>query len=219
MQPTRIFLIALLAVWTPTSSFAADSGEFPGVYVREFGGAVMTAPLLERLQLKCLLAPDVMNADGQGAGYFLDTALFNTTGQISYIKGESYKCTYSPKTRMETCESEELSHGKALRYFRTNIYQSFNKDLQRGHTLLSPEDVADWNSEGKLNPTNRFTYHRCDCLREGLVETRTAKGINTLSSDETGLRRYWGNLEPSNTDYDIARKLSGVFGTCKPQLS
>jgi hypothetical protein len=211
-------LALVLPIFTSTAS-SAESTYFPGVFVREGSSQPVTEQQREELQLKCLLAPDIMHADGKGAGYFLDAPLFNTTGQVSYVKSEIYACRYAPEARREICESEELSDGKSLRYYRTNIYQTFTPQLQRGHTLMTAEEVAEWNSSGKLNPANAFGYHTCECITDAMVESRAAPGINTLDSAQTGDRRYWSGADPSPDDYDTARKLQAVIGTCKPKLS
>jgi hypothetical protein len=218
MIAIRLMLAASLATSSP-AAIAADSGEFPGVYVREGSTQPLTAAQHELLQLKCLLAPDTMHEDGSGAGYFLDAPLFLSRGQVAYIKGEEYRCTYSPKTRMETCESQEFSDGKGLRYFRTNVYVSFTQDLQRGNSLMTPEDVVAWNESGTRNPDTLFAYHRCTCVTREQVESRAARGINTLSGEETGQKRYGWRADPAAQDYEVARKVMEAIGSCRLNLS
>jgi hypothetical protein len=218
MIAIRLMLAALLATST-SAALAADSGEFPGVYVREGSGQPHTAQQRELLQLKCLLAPDIMHEDGTGAGYFLDSTLFHSTGKVSYIRSEEYKCSYMAGKRLETCESQEFTDGKGLRYYRTNVYESFTQDLQRGTTLLTPEDVLAWNSSGTLNPEQSFAYHRCSCITQEQVESRVAPDINTLSSEQNRLKRYGGRADPSAQDYELARKVMDALGSCSQNLS
>jgi hypothetical protein len=169
--------------------------------------------------LKCVLAPGVMREDGSGVGYYLDRDLFRANGTISYVKGQEYKCRYSPATRMETCDSREFTDGKSLSYYRSNIYQVFTPDLQQGHSLLSPEDVAAWKVRGELNPANRFAYHRCNCLTAAEIETKVTPKANMLTTEETGRLLYWWSTDPSPEDYDLARQVIGLFNICKPDVS
>jgi hypothetical protein len=159
-------IVLLLAVLAATDVAQANdpSGQFPGVYVLEGSRIPSTDADMDAVQLKCLLAPGVMHEGGFGVGYFLDRELFQSTGEISYIKGQEYRCRYSPATRKETCDSKEFSDGKSLTYYRSNVYEVFTRDEQRGHSLLTPEEVVAWNSRGEVNPASRFAYRRCDCL-------------------------------------------------------
>jgi hypothetical protein len=202
-------LIVLAVLSAPAM---AASGQFEGVYVRE--GAAPLAANREVLELKCALAPVVIGQDGLGAGYFLDADALKKSGTLSYIKGHEFDCRYNPATNVETCQSKELSDGRELRYFRSNVYQVFKPDLQEGHSLLSPEEVADWSVSKKLNPENRFGYNRCKCLTRDKVEARASTAINQLSGDETSRRLYWGDDEPSMDDLSLAREALDKLGAC-----
>ncbi len=207
----RLLSIVLLA-----SAAHAASGQFEGVYVRE-GIPVVTDAQREALEMKCVLAPVVIGADGIGTGYFLDTNLFRATGSLSFIKGQEFDCRYNLKTKLETCQSREFSDGKSLRYFRSNVYQVFTPDLQQGHSLLTPEDVANWKVKGTLNPSNRFAYHRCKCLKRDKVEAHLSAVANELSGEETASRLFWGDNEPSSRDVETAREaLEKIIG-CNAQ--
>ena len=220
MSPAASTLFAFALFTSASTVQAADaSGQIPGVYVLEGANAPVTAAEREALQLKCLLAPGVMHEDGFGVGYFLDREQFRATGMVHYIKGQEYRCRYSAQTRMETCESKEFSEGKSLTYYRNNVYQVFTPDLQRGHTLLTPEDVVAWNSSGAVNPVARFAYHRCQCLRGEEIEARASSAKNELSSEETGRRLYWWNTDTTKEDLDLARQVLHTSGLCKPDVS
>jgi hypothetical protein len=205
-------LRALIVLAVLSAPAMAASGQFEGVYVRE--GAAPLAANRELLELKCALAPVVIGQDGLGAGYFLDADALKKSGTLSYIKGHEFDCRYNPATNVETCQSKELSDGRELRYFRSNVYQVFTPDLQQGHSLLSPEEVADWSVSKKLNPENRFAYNRCKCLTRDKVEARASTTINQLSGDETSRRLYWGDDEPSMDDLSLAREALDKLGAC-----
>jgi hypothetical protein len=216
----RRLLAVLLALAATTAAGAKDgSGQYPGVYVVEGSRQTMTAAELELLQLKCVLAPGVMHSDGFGVGYFLDRELFRATGQVAYIKGQEYRCHYTPSTRMETCASKEFSDGKSLSYYRTNVYQVFSPVLQRGHSLFTPEEVAAWNSSGALNPAGYFAYHQCVCISDKQVEARALSQPNLLPGSETGKRLFWRNIDPTDADYDLARQIVKMLGNCRPNVS
>jgi hypothetical protein len=195
-----------------TAPALAASGQFEGVYVREDA-----APLKannEILELKCALAPVVIGQDGLGAGYFLDTDALRKSGTLSYIKGHEFDCRYNPDTKVETCQSKELSDGRTLHYYRSNVYQVFTPELQQGHSLLSPEEVADWTVSKKLNPANRFAYHRCKCLTRDKVEARASTAANQLSGEETSRRLFWDDGDPSTDDLSLAREALDKLGAC-----
>jgi hypothetical protein len=220
MTDVKTLWIVLASLVLTTVALAQDpSGQFPGVYVLEGSVEPRTAEDLDALRIKCLLAPGVMHEGGFGVGYFLDRDLFQSTGTISYIKGQEYRCRYSAATRKETCESKELSDGKSLAYYRSNVYEVFTRELQRGHSLLTPEDVAAWNSKGIVNPETRFAYRRCDCLKVEDIEARASSLANTLSSDETGYRLFWWNRDITDEELEAARPLLQTFNTCKPAVS
>jgi hypothetical protein len=202
-------LIALAFIAGPA---LAASGQFEGVYVRE--GAALLKSNNEVLELKCALAPVVIGQDGLGAGYFLDAHALRKNGTLSYIKGHEFDCRYNPATKVETCESKELSDGRTLHYYRSNVYQVFTPDLQQGHSLLSPEEVADWTISQKLNPENRFAYHRCACLTRDKVEARASTAANQLSGEETSRRLFWGDDDPSTDDLSLAREALDKLGAC-----
>jgi hypothetical protein len=213
-----LFALCLLAAFAGCVN-ASDSGEFPGVYVEEGNSIPATDADRERLELKCLLAPDTMHADGQGAGYFLDVPLFQSAGKVSYIKAQSFRCRYAAEKRMETCESQEYSDRGATAYYRTNIYQIFTADVQRGATLFTPEDVAAWTATGEINPAGKFAFHRCACLSVKQVEALAQPTTNALPHQQTAARRYWWQKDPSLEDYEIARKVRAALGGCRPKLS
>jgi hypothetical protein len=195
------------------------SGQYPGVYVLEGSAPPVTADDYGALQLKCLLAPSTMYPDGVGAGYFLDRELFRTTGAVSYIKGQEYRCRFNPETRKETCESKEFSDGKSIAYYRSNVYEVFTQDVQRGHSLMTPEDVVAWNSRGEVNVENRFAYHRCSCLTSKDIEALASPMLNPHSSDDTGNWLFWWRRAASAQEIDLARQVVGQFGACRPSLS
>jgi hypothetical protein len=190
----------------------AASGQFEGVYVRE--GAAPLAANREILELKCALAPVVIAQDGLGAGYFLDADALKKSGTLSYIRGHEFDCRYNPATKLETCQSKELSDGRTLHYYRSNVYQVFTPNLQQGHSLLSPEEVADWGLSKKLNPENRFAYNRCKCLTRNKIEAHLSTTINQLSGDETSRKLYWGDDDPSTDDLSLARQVLDKLGSC-----
>jgi hypothetical protein len=208
-------MLLLSALMIVTAAHAA-SGQFEGVYVRE-GLPVVTPSQREALELKCVLAPVVIGADGIGTGYFLDTELFQSNGTVSFSKGQEFDCRYNPQSKLETCQSREFSDGKSLHYYRSNVYQVFTPDLQQGHSLLTPEDVANWKVSGTLNPDNRFAYHRCKCLKANMVVERASNIANELSGEETALRLYWGDNEPSSQDTDTAREVIEKIIGCNAQ--
>jgi hypothetical protein len=214
----RWLMLVFLIVCVPIAA-ADGSGQFPGVYVRDGSGQDLTAEAKEKLQLKCLIAPDVMGDDGVGAGYFVDRALFDRTGQVSYVQAEEYSCRYSSETTIETCDSREITEGKSLKYYRTNVYHIFTANEQRGHSLLTPEEVLNWRSKGIVNPDQAFAYYRCSCVEPGDIEKHVSTEINVMSSADTELRRYWGLLEPTDDDFNRAQKLTSVIGKCKLELS
>lgn len=213
----RFFLALLMAMDVAQAN--DPSGQFSGVYVLEGSRVPLTTDELDAAQLKCLLAPGVMHNGGYGVGYFLDRELFLSTGEISYIKGQEYRCRYSAETRKETCDSKEFSDGKSLTYYRSNVYETFTREVQRGHSLLTPEEVLAWNSKGEVNPTNRFAYRRCDCFQGSDFEVRASRRLNELSSAETGWRLFWWNRDITDEELDLAQKLRQKFGACRPALS
>jgi hypothetical protein len=212
------FFVALLAAMQIARA-DDTSNYFAGVYVLEGSRKPSTTAEMDALQLKCLLAPGLINERGFGVGYFLDRELFLSTGEVSYIQGQEYKCRYSPATRKETCDSKEFSDGKSLTYYRSNVYQVFTRDEQRGHSLLTPEEVVAWNSRGEVNPASRFAYRRCDCLEGRDFEAKASPLINQLSSDETGFRLFWWNRDVTVEELDLARKVQKKFGACRPAIS
>jgi hypothetical protein len=218
----RFIFVAVCAALNPAAiaiAIASDSGEFPGVYVEEGSAIPSTAEDRELIELKCLLAPDTMHADGRGAGYYLDDRLFNETGRVSYVKAQSFNCRYAPEKRMETCESEEYSDKGATPYYRTNVYETFTSELQRGASLFTPEDVATWTATGKVNPTDKFAFHRCGCLSVAQIETLAQPDVNSLPQELTAAKRYWWQRDPSPEDFEVARKVRDSLGGCHPKLS
>jgi hypothetical protein len=209
-DPPMLRVFIALAVFSAPAM--AASGQFEGVYVRE--GAAPLKGNREILELKCALAPVVIGQDGLGAGYFLDADALRKTGTLSYVKAHEFDCRYNPATKVETCQSKELSDGRTLHYYRSNVYQVFTPDLQQGHSLLSPEEVADWTVSQGLNPANRFAYHRCKCLTRDKVEARASTAVNQLSGDETSRRLYWDDEHPSADDLSLARDALDKLGAC-----
>jgi hypothetical protein len=212
------FYVALLAA-VQIARADDTSDYFAGVYVLEGSREPSSTAEMDALQLKCLLAPGLINERGFGVGYFLDRELFLSKGEISYIQGQEYKCRYSPATRKETCDSKEFSDGKSLTYYRSNVYQVFTQDEQRGHSLLTPEEVVAWNSRGEVNPSSRFAYRRCDCLAGSDFEARASTRMNEHSSEETGFRLFWWNRDVTSEELDLARKVQKKFGGCRPAIS
>jgi hypothetical protein len=214
----HVLAVMLLPVLCASAN-AGDSGEFHGVYVEE--GSVVPATQADRdmLQLKCLLAPDIMHEDGRGAGYYLDRALFLSTGKVSFVKAQTFNCRYDSSKRMETCESQEHSDKGATTYYRTNVYETFTRDVQRGATLFTPEDVAAWTSTGAVNPAGKFAFHRCTCVTVEQIEALAQPLANTLPHEQTGPIRYWWGKDPNAEAYDIARRVEAAFGGCRPHLS
>jgi hypothetical protein len=196
-----------------------SSGQYPGVYVLEGSFMPGSAEEQHRLELKCVLAPGVMRKDGKGAGYFLDRAAFRASGEIRYVKGQDYACRYAAATKLETCESKEWSDGKSLTYYRSNVYQTFTPMLQRGHSLLTPEDVVNWKLKGIVSSAAPFAYHRCNCLQETDILSRASNEINARTSDETGRLLYWWTDDPTSEDYELAQKVLEQMGACKPDVS
>jgi hypothetical protein len=221
--PMRNLFIALLMICgmagLASRAEAEESGQFPGVYARERASAPMTSIERETLELKCVLAPNTMGADGFGVGYFLDTEAFRTKGTVTYIKGQDYRCRYNAATTMEICESREFSDGKSLHYYRTNIYELFTPEVQRGNSLMSPEDVANWNTTRTLNAANNFAYHRCKCPSESVVAALASPDANQLSSEETGRRLFWFDNEPTLEDLNTAREVMKTFEGCGGNVS
>jgi hypothetical protein len=205
-------LRVLFALALFSTSVMAASGQFEGVYVRS--DTALVSGNAEILELKCALAPVVIGADGRGASYFLDRQKFGARDQVSYIKGQEFDCRYNAAIKLETCESKELSDGRELRYFRSNVYQVFTPDLQQGHSLLSPEEVADWNISKKLNPANGFAYHRCKCLTPDKVDMFASTVANQLSGNETAQRLFWRNDVLSRDDLALAREALDTLGAC-----
>jgi hypothetical protein len=215
-----VITIALITIMSLACARAQDSsGQFPGVYVLQGKQALTTSEDHENLELKCVLAPGVMGEGGVGAGYFIDRALFRATGQVSYIKAQEYRCRYTPEKRMETCDSKELSDGKVLHYYRSNVYLEFTPLLQRGHSLFTPEDVVAWNLHGKLNPDSAFAYRRCSCLTGDKINAHASSVLNPLSSEMTGQRMYWWNTDPTADDDALARDVLKALGGCKVNVS
>jgi hypothetical protein len=211
-------LLVFIATVFPAQA-ANTSGQIPGVYVIE-GSKVPTTPEeIEELQLKCVLAPGVIDDNGRGVGYFLDRTKYRATGTISYIKGQTYDCRYTPATRIENCASQEWSDGKSLSYYRTNVYETFTELVQRGHSLLTPEDVVAWNIRKTLNPAGAFAYHRCTCLTDSIIKSFASTDINALSGEETGKYLFWWKSNPSADDLDVARSVLKHLGGCVPKLS
>jgi hypothetical protein len=211
---------ALITIMSLACARAQDSsGQFPGVYVLQGKQALNTSEDRENLELKCVLAPGVMGEGGVGAGYFVDRELFRATGQVSYIKGQEYRCRYTAEKRMETCDSKELSDGKVLHYYRSNVYLEFTPMLQRGHSLFTPEDVVAWNLHSRLNPDTAFAYHRCTCLASDKITALASSTLNPLSSDITGQRMYWWQTDPTEDDYSLARDVLKKLGGCKVNVS
>lgn len=214
---TAVFLALLMPIDVAQAN--DPSGQFPGVYVLEGSYPPSTIEEMDAVQLKCLLAPGVMHDNGFGIGYFLDRELFVSTGEISYIKGQEYRCRYSAETSKETCDSKEFSDGKSLTYYRSNVYETFTREVQRGHSLLTPEEVLAWNSRGEVNPANRFAYHRCDCLQGGEFEAKASKRANELSSADTGWRLFWWNRDMTDEELELAQNVRKKFGACRPAIS
>jgi hypothetical protein len=215
-----VITIALICIMSLACARAQDSsGQFPGVYVLEGTRVPNSDADLEKLELKCVLAPGVMGEGGVGAGYFIDRALFRATGQVSYIKAQEYRCRYTPEKRMETCDSKELSDGKVLHYYRSNVYLEFTPLLQRGHSLFTPEDVVAWNLHGRLNPDSAFAYRRCTCLPPDKITALASSTLNPLSSEITGQRMYWWNTDPTADDNALARDVLKALGGCKVNVS
>jgi hypothetical protein len=211
---------ALITIMSLTGARAQDSsGQFPGVYVLEGTRVPNSDADVEKLELKCVLAPGVMGEGGVGSGYFIDRELFRATGQVSYIKAQEYRCRYSAEKRMETCDSKELSDGKVLHYYRSNVYLEFTPMLQRGHSLFTPEDVVAWNLHGKLNPDSAFAYRRCSCLTGDKIKAHASSVLNPLSSEVTGQRMYWWGTDPTENDYTLARDVLKALGGCKVNVS
>jgi hypothetical protein len=195
------------------------SGQYPGVYVLEGNTPPFSAGDFDALQLKCLLAPSTMSPDGVGAGYFLDRELFRTTGVVSYIKGNEYRCRYNPKTRKETCDSKEFSDDKSIAYYRNNVYVIFTSEVQRGHSLITPEEVGAWNAKGEVNAENRFAFHRCGCLSVTDIEALASKRPNHASSETTGHGLFWWRRDADPEELNLAREVRGLFAACRPNLS
>lgn len=220
MTGTKILWFILAVFGSIEYGLAQDSsGQFAGVYVLEGSLASSSTADKDAVQLKCLLAPGVMHEGGFGVGYFLDSELFLKTGEISYIKGQEYHCRYSSETRKETCSSKEFSDGKGLTYFRSNVYETFTREVQRGHSLLTPEDVVAWNARREVDPATRFAYRRCDCLKVQDVEANASLQPNMLSSEETGRRLFWWNRDATDDELNLARQLSAKLGACRPVIS
>jgi hypothetical protein len=212
-------VIALILLAATPAAAQNESGQFPGVYVREGTRAPITQEDRALLDLKCALAPGVMHEDGTGVGYFLDLETFRASGKISYVKGQEYHCRYNAATQLETCESREFSYGKSLSYYRSNVYQTFTSDVQRGTSLLSAEDVAAWKVRGHLNPANAFAYHRCACITSEDIESRASTETNALDSTTTGTRLFWWNNDQHEEDYATARKVIESFKACPGNTS
>jgi hypothetical protein len=225
IQPTmkihRQFAAVVIALITNVAACVAaeSSNQIPGVYVREGSSPPITETDRELLELKCILAPGVMQSDGLGTGYFLDLPRFRATGEVIYIKGQEYRCHYTPATRLEVCQSREFSNGKSLRYYRTNVYQVFTPELQRGHSLLTPEEVLNWNTSKQVNPANSFAYHGCTCLDAAKIEAHATSATNLLPSEETANRLYWYNTDPRDSDYATAREALKSLKGCGQNLS
>lgn len=190
------------------------SNEYSGVYVLEGLHAPVTAGDRDVLRLKCILAPVFMNEDGTGTSYFLDRDKFQSNGTISYIRGHEYKCRYSPDTHRESCDSKQFSEGTAYSYHRENIYTEFTPQLQRGNSLITPEDEEAWRLRRELNPKYAFAFHRCHCLSSWKFRSLVSPEANSLSSERTIRLLYWWIADPSTEDMKTARRILSISGLC-----
>jgi hypothetical protein len=198
---------------------AQSSGEFAGVYVTEGKSRPTTPADRELLELKCLLAPNTSHADGQGATYLLDAPYFEVTGKVSYIKAATFQCRYDRAERVERCRSVEYYDGQGWSYRRFNVYEKFVRNLQRGVSLFTPEEIVTWKSKGTFKVENRFALHRCKCLNVEQIESKAHPAVNLLSKEQSDFKLFLWNEDPSAQDYELARKAMNVMGGCRPILS